>query len=260
MTGFNLPIEQYRSGDRPSSIPTQTTGPPYFYYENVVCAPKVLWATMSRFLYDIEPEFVDSEFICAAGRKRGYIHNLLVQNRSFLDPLPPETVFEAFTHVKKWWPSWDSREKLNCLGTFEAIATTLEHIRLVLANSQNAPPPSVQKFVMKGCRKGNLIWIGKNRFAPLEPHEIERLLGFPEHHTRCVGGATQRYQSLGKSFQMDTVVYHLSVLKDIFPHGMNVLTLFSGIGGAEVALHKLGIHLKNVVLGENSKTNRAVYI
>ncbi|GJM99061.1 hypothetical protein PR202_ga16125 [Eleusine coracana subsp. coracana] len=56
----------------------------------------------------------------------------------------------------------------------------------------------------------------------------------------------------------DTVAYHLSVLKDMFPHGMNVLSLFSGIGGAEVALHKLGIHMKNVVSVENSKANRAV--
>ncbi|GJM99059.1 hypothetical protein PR202_ga16122 [Eleusine coracana subsp. coracana] len=47
---------------------------------------------MSRFLYDIEPESVDSEFICAAARQRGYIHNLLVQNRSPLNPLPPKQV------------------------------------------------------------------------------------------------------------------------------------------------------------------------
>ncbi|GJN34189.1 hypothetical protein PR202_gb22833 [Eleusine coracana subsp. coracana] len=258
MTGFNLPIEEYRSGDRPSPIPTQATGPPFFYYENVACAPKGVWATISRFLYDIEPEFVDSEFICVAARKRGYIHNLPVQNRLPLDPLPPKTIFEAFPHVKKWWLSWDSREKLNCLRTFKASATTLERIRLALANCQNQPTPSVRKFVMKECRKGNLIWIGKNRVAPLEPHEIERLLGFPEHHTRGIGGATQRYQSLGNSFHVDTVAYHLSVLRDMFPHGMNVLSLFSGIGGAEVALHKLGIRMKNVVSVENSKANRAV--
>ncbi|GJM99057.1 hypothetical protein PR202_ga16120 [Eleusine coracana subsp. coracana] len=90
---------------------------------------------MSRFLYDIKPEFVDSEFICVAVRKRGYIHNLPVQNRSLLDLLPPKIVFEAFPHVKKWWPSWDSREKLNCLLTFMASAMTLEHIGLALANS-----------------------------------------------------------------------------------------------------------------------------
>lgn len=57
---------------------------------------------------------------------------------------------------------------------------------------------------------------------------------------------------------MDTVAYHLSVLKDIFPNGINMLSLFSGIGGAEVALHRLGIKLKNVVSIEKSKVNRDI--
>ena len=35
---------------------------------------------------------------------------------------------------------------------------------------------------------------------------------------------------------------HLSVLKAMFPNGVNVLSLFTGIGGGEVPLHKLGIH------------------
>jgi len=46
---------------------------------------------------------------------------------------------------------------------------------------------------------------------------------------------------------VDTVAYHLSVLKYMFSSGMNILSVFSGIGGAEVALHKLGIPLKNVI-------------
>ena len=54
------------------------------------------------------------------------------------------------------------------------------------------------------------------------------------------------------------MAYHLSVLKDMVPHGVNVLSLFSGIGGAEVALHRLGIKLKNVVSIEKSKANRDI--
>lgn len=54
------------------------------------------------------------------------------------------------------------------------------------------------------------------------------------------------------------MAYHLSVLKDIFPNGVNVLSLFSGIGGAEVALHRLGVKLKNVVSVEKSKVNRDI--
>lgn len=69
---------------------------------------------------------------------------------------------------------------------------------------------------------------------------------------------TDRYKSLGNSFQVDTVAYHLSVLKDMFPGGINLLSLFSGIGGAEVALHRLGIPLKNVVSVEISEVNRNI--
>ncbi|KAL6956124.1 DNA (cytosine-5)-methyltransferase drm1a, partial [Sarracenia purpurea var. burkii] len=57
---------------------------------------------------------------------------------------------------------------------------------------------------------------------------------------------------------VDTVGYHLSVLKNLFPTGINVLSLFSGIGGAEVALHRLGIPLKNVVSVELSETSRTI--
>lgn len=59
-------------------------------------------------------------------------------------------------------------------------------------------------------------------------------------------------------FQVDTVAYHLSVLKDLYPNGINLLSLFSGIGGAEVALHRLGIPLKNVVSVEKSEVNRNI--
>jgi len=59
-------------------------------------------------------------------------------------------------------------------------------------------------------------------------------------------------------FQVDTVAYHLSVLKEIFPGGIKILSLFSGIGGAEVALHRLGIPLKVVVAVEISEVNRNI--
>lgn len=54
------------------------------------------------------------------------------------------------------------------------------------------------------------------------------------------------------------MAYHLSVLKDMFPRGINLLSLFSGIGGAEVALHRLGIPLKNVVSVEISEANQNI--
>ncbi|CAL4897640.1 unnamed protein product [Urochloa decumbens] len=254
MVGFGLP-----NGSTPvnRSVPGQAIGPPYFYYENVALAPKGVWKTISRFLYDIQPEFVDSKFFCAAARKRGYIHNLPLVNRSALRPIPPKTIFEAFPRTKKWWPSWDPRRQFNCLQTCVASAKLLERIRTALTNSSDPPPQRVQKYVLQECRKWNLAWVGLNKVAPLEPDEMEFLLGFPKDHTRGVI-RTERYRSLGNSFQVDTVAYHLSVLKDMFPHGMNVLSLFSGIGGAEVALHRLGIRMNNVISVEISEVNRTI--
>ncbi|KAK7381408.1 hypothetical protein VNO78_34077 [Psophocarpus tetragonolobus] len=257
MIGFGVPTESSFITQR--RLPEDAIGPPYFYYENVALAPKGVWQTISRFLYDVEPEFVDSKYFCAAARKRGYIHNLPIQNRFPLLPLPPLTIHEAFPLTRKWWPSWDTRTKLNCLQTCIGSAKLTERIRKAVENYDGVPPEHVQKYVLDQCRKWNLVWVGRNKVAPLEPDEVETLLGFPRNHTRGGGiSRTDRYKSLGNSFQVDTVAYHLSVLKEMYPNGINLLSLFSGIGGAEVALHRLGIPLKNVVSVEKSEVNRNI--
>ncbi|KAL0395702.1 UNVERIFIED_CONTAM: DNA (cytosine-5)-methyltransferase DRM2 [Sesamum calycinum] len=203
--------------------------------------------------------FVDSKYFCATARKRGYVHNLPIENRFPLIPLPPVTIHQAFPLSRKWWPSWDTRDKLNCIQTAIGSAKLTERIRNALERYDGDPPETVQRFVLEQCRKWNLVWVGRNKVAPLEPDEVEMLLGFPKNHTRGGGiSRTDRYKSLGNSFQVDTVAYHLSVLKDIYPNGINLLSLFSGIGGAEVALHRLGIKLKNVVSVEKSKVNRDI--
>ncbi|XP_074296132.1 DNA (cytosine-5)-methyltransferase DRM2-like isoform X2 [Silene latifolia] len=257
MIGFGVPTELCPDFQR--TLPEAALGPPYFYYENVALAPKGVWDTISRFLYDVEPEFVDSKYFCAAARKRGYIHNLPIENRYPLLPMPPRTINEALPLTKRWWPRWDARTKLNCLQTCIGSAKLTERIRKAIEQYDGDPPPSVQKFVIEQCRKWNLVWVGRNKVAPLEPDEVEMLLGFPRNHTRGGGvSRTERYKSLGNSFQVDTVAYHLSVLKELFPDGINVLSLFSGIGGAEVALHRLGIRLKLVVSVEKSEVNRDI--
>ncbi|KAL7609929.1 hypothetical protein Lser_V15G13203 [Lactuca serriola] len=257
MIGFGVPTDTHVITHR--VLPDAAIGPPFFYYENVALAPKGVWDTISRFLYDVEPEFVDSKYFCAAARKRGYVHNLPIKNRFPLLPLPPRTVNDALPLTKRWWPEWDKRTKLNCLQTVIGSAKLTDRIRKALEKWGDNPPVHVQKFVLEQCRKWNLVWVGKNKVAPLEPDEVEMLLGFPRNHTRGGGiSRTDRYKSLGNSFQVDTVAYHLSVLKDIFPNGINMLSLFSGIGGAEVALHRLGIPLKNVVSVEISEANRDI--
>ncbi|XP_022873698.1 DNA (cytosine-5)-methyltransferase DRM2-like [Olea europaea var. sylvestris] len=261
MIGFGVPGVPVPPMVINRNLPHYIRGPPYFYYENVALTPKGVWSTISRFLYDIEPEFLDSQYFCAAQRKRGYIHNLPTNNRFRLLPIPPTTIQEAFPLSRPWWPAWDTRTKLNCLVTCVGSAPLTERIKIAVEKSaENEEPPShIKKYVMNLCKKWNLVWVGKNRVAPLDPSEMELIMGFPENHTRGGGiGNTKRYKLLGNSFQVDTVAYHLLVLKNLFLGGINVLSLFTGIGGAEVALHRLGIPLKNVVSVEMSKTCRIV--
>ncbi|XP_076911519.1 DNA (cytosine-5)-methyltransferase DRM2-like [Bidens hawaiensis] len=207
------------------------------------------------FLYEIEPEFVDSRFFFAAARKRGYIHNLPLNNRFPIHPLPPRTIFEALPETRKWWPSWDTREQLNCILTCVGSAQLTDGLKSATENCEGKPNPHVIKHVINQCKKWNLVLTGKNRLAPLEPNEIEKIMGYPHNHTRGVS-RIERYKGLGNAFQVDTVAYQLSVLKDLYPDGMNVLSLFSGIGGAEVALDRLGIRMNNVVSVEKSSVCR----
>lgn len=48
-----------------------------------------------RFLYDVHPNFVDSKYLCACVRKRGYNHNLPIEKMFALHPPPPQTISEA---------------------------------------------------------------------------------------------------------------------------------------------------------------------
>uniref|UniRef100_A0A803LJC0 DNA (cytosine-5-)-methyltransferase n=1 Tax=Chenopodium quinoa TaxID=63459 RepID=A0A803LJC0_CHEQI len=253
MIGFGLPGCPAVRTSR--TLPDEALGPPYFFYENVACTPKGVWDQISRFLYDIEPEFVDSIHFSAAARKRGYIHNLPIINRQPLLPIPPKTIHEAIPETKKWWPSWDKRTKLNCLLTCIGSAQLTERIRKRVESGE--PSETDKRFVIEQCKKWNLVWVGKNRVAVLEPEDMEMLLGFPRFYTRGVS-RTDRYKTLGNSFQIDTVAYQLSVLKPMYPGGMNVLSLFSGIGGAEIALYRLGIPLKNVVSVEISNVSQDI--
>lgn len=201
MIGFGVPTETFHTIQR--TLPDAAVGPPYFYYENVALAPKGVWTTISRFLYDVEPEFVDSKYFCAAARKRGYVHNLPINNRYPLLPLPPQTINDALPMTRRWWPSWDPRTQLNCLQTCIGSAKLTERVKKALDNCDGVPPSHVQKYVLDECRKWNLVWVGRNKVAPLEPDEVEMLLGFPRNHTRGGGiSRTDRYKSLGNSFQV----------------------------------------------------------
>ncbi|XP_062108879.1 probable inactive DNA (cytosine-5)-methyltransferase DRM3 [Humulus lupulus] len=232
---------------------------PYFLYANLGNLSHDSWVKISKFLYNLEPEFVNTHFFSALSRKEGYIHNLPTEDRFHILPKPPMTIQEAIPDTKKWWPDWDSRKQLNCISSeVNGVSMLCDRLRNTLANSNGMLPFEQQRNMLHQCRSLNLMWVGHNKLGPISPECLESILGYPSNHTQAYSSLMERFQSLKYCFQTDTLGYHLSVLKAMYPEGLTVLSIFSGIGGAEIALHRLGIRLKSVVSVETSETKRRV--
>ncbi|CAN6345178.1 unnamed protein product [Urochloa humidicola] len=234
--------------------------PPYFLYGNVVEIPKDTWRQLTQFLYNVEPEFVNSQFFSALTREEGYIHNLPVERRRVVVPKSPMTIEEALPFTRQWWPSWDTRKHISGV-TIEVggIEQTCEKLGRMVRESRGVLTQERQMQIMHQCRVSNLIWVGRDKLSPLEPRQVERILGYPHNHTNLFElNQTDRFGAMRYAFQTDTLSYLLSVLKDKFAHGIRVLSIYSGIGGAEVTLHRLGIPLKCVVSVEESDVNRKI--
>ncbi|KAJ6872438.1 hypothetical protein NC651_031523 [Populus alba x Populus x berolinensis] len=77
---------------------------------------------MSRFLYDIKPESVDSSTLCCCQKE------FCIHNRFPSLPRQPLSIQEALSSTSKWWPSWDPRTKLNCLVPVIGSAKLTERI------------------------------------------------------------------------------------------------------------------------------------
>ncbi|KAF9621411.1 hypothetical protein IFM89_020933 [Coptis chinensis] len=233
---------------------------PFFFYGNVLDVSHETWRKLSQFLYTIDPEFVHTGFFSALSRKEGYIHNLPTDDRTHIHPRSPMAIEDAVPHTKKWWPSWDTRKQLSCINSeTKGIPQLCERLGKILSDSQGIISKEQQADILHHCKILNLMWVGQYRLSPIEPEQVERILGYPLQHTQLVGAdPIERLRLLKYSFQTDTLGYHLSVLKWLFPDGLNVLSLFSGIGGAEVALHRLGLRLKGVVSMELCETNRRI--
>ncbi|XXG84605.1 hypothetical protein AAC387_Pa10g2092 [Persea americana] len=234
--------------------------PPYFFYGNVVNISEATWTKVSQFLYAVEPEFVNCQFFSALIRKEGYVHNLPTDSRSYIHPRPPMTIEDALPHTRKWWPSWDTRKQLICIRSeTTGITQTCERLGRMLIETQGVLSKEQQTNILHQCKTLNLVWVGQYKLNPIEAHQVEGILGYPMGHTQ-VGmiSPIERLRLLKYNYQTDTLGFYLSPLKGIFPDGLTVLSLFSGIGGAEVALHRLGIHLKCVVSVDSSKVNREI--
>ncbi|XP_057993235.1 probable inactive DNA (cytosine-5)-methyltransferase DRM3 isoform X1 [Hevea brasiliensis] len=257
IAGFRIPRAPKSNSCK--SVDRMVAKPPYFFYGNVATASFDTWSKISRFLYAIEPEFVDTRFFSALSRKEGYVHNLPTERRFHILPKPPMSIEDAIPHTKKWWPSWDMRKQLSCVN-FETngVSQLCDRLGRILADSRGFVPSERNKRdILHHCQKLNLVWVGPYKLGPIEPEYLEIILGYPSNHTQAAeSNLIERLHSLRYSFQIDTLGYHLSVLKSMFPDGITMLSVFSGIGGAEVAIHRLGIHMKGVVSVETSETKR----
>lgn len=242
------------------SINKVVAQPPFFFYGNVVDVSIDCWVKMSQFLYSLEPEFVNSQYFSALSRREGYLHNLPTANRFHIPPEPPMTIQDAIPHTKKWWPSWDTRKHLSCINSgTSGISQLCERFEKLLRDSRGVLSSQQQRDILHRSETLNLVWVGVYKLGPVDPEHIERILGYPSNHTQASGNSlTARLESLRHCFQTDTLGYHLSVLKSMFPGGLTMLSVFSGIGGAEVTLHRLGIKLKGVISIETSETNRRI--
>ncbi|KNA11152.1 hypothetical protein SOVF_137920 isoform A [Spinacia oleracea] len=251
---FGIPKPSRRSIDK------GLHGPPYFLYGNFVNLSADGWQKVSQYLFALEPEFVNTQLFSALNRTEGYIHNLPIEGRFHIDLKSPMTIGEAVPHMKKWWPSWDTRKQLSSINCDSVGSTQIcSSLGKMLVSSQGLLSSEKQRKVLYYCRTMNLIWAGPQRLAPMEPEHVERILGYPINHTRNPDmNLTERLESLKHCFQTDTLGYYLSVMKPLFPGGITLLSLYSGIGGAEVTLHRLGIYLKAVVSVESSETRRKI--
>ena len=85
---------------------------------------------------------------------------------------------------------------------------------------------------------------------------VERILGIRWITLRHMGLALEkRLHSLKHSFQIHTLWYHSSILNLLFPDRLTFLSIYSGVGGAEITLNWLGIRLKDAISIEPSEPN-----
>lgn len=247
------------SGPRPDVRP-EIAKPPYFLYGNVVDIPKGTWHQLSDFLFNVEPEFLNSQYFSAVMRREGYLHNLPMETRHIVVPKSPMTIEDALPFTRQWWPSWDTRKHIGVVTLDVAeIEQMCEKLGKIMTDSRGVLSHEKQAHIMQQCKMSNLIWIGKDRLSPLEPHQLEHILGYPRNHTEQFELNTpDRLAAMKYTFQTDVLAYLLSVLKPKYPNGLRLLSIYSGLGGAEVALDRLGIPIKCIVSVEESDVNRKI--
>ncbi|CAJ1779225.1 unnamed protein product [Sphenostylis stenocarpa] len=118
-------------------------------------------------------------------------------------PMPPMTIEEVIPRTKKWWPPWDSRKQLsNIYCETSGVAQTCDRLGKILADAGGVLTSKLQEDIIRYCRGLNLVWIGKFKLGPVEPEQLELILGYPINHTRLLGdNLAERLRSLKYCFQ-----------------------------------------------------------
>lgn len=188
--------------------------------------------------------------------------------------MKPVQDFLGWPHDRPW-PAWASSAWIdNCLRTIVGLScasprSVTQIKQYIKANPRTRLRKPTEKDILKKIRVYNLV-PSQTGSTPdvLSLERVEELMGFPKGHTRsCDQYHTtdhQRRKMLGDSFQVDTVAYLLTPFLDMQkagklpPEGITVLSLFDGIGGAVVALHKIGVKLNRVITCEKDELRRMV--
>lgn len=163
--------------------------PPYFLYADLVGISKDTWDQLSTFLFSIQPEYLNSQSFSALTRREGYVHNLPMERRHVLIPRSPMTIQGALPLTRKFWPSWDTRKQI--AGVSSDAARGVEQIRekleKAIKDSQGILSDGKQAQIVQQCKMANLVWIGQDKLGPLQPHQMEVILGYPPNHTDLPG-------------------------------------------------------------------------
>lgn len=173
-----------------SFLATRSKKPSFFYYENVTLTPKGVWDTISCFLYDIEPELVNSKFFSACARDGLHpqsIHQEQIFPHTSLVPYHPA----GFSPIEKVVAFVGSKRQTkvhsDCYGECRAIGEDPH-------------------------------WVGKEWGWPIKGYPTFDISG-----TYCGGlekshsSGTDRYSSLGNSFQVSNLeLFVRSLILDVW--------------------------------------------
>ncbi|KAE8736063.1 hypothetical protein F3Y22_tig00000205pilonHSYRG00005 [Hibiscus syriacus] len=211
MIGSGVPTEPDQITQR--TLPEDAIGSPYFYYEKIHLSNLMIGFGVHTKSDQITQRTLPED---AIGSPYFYYENIA---------LAPVNVWTGISqYLFDVEPKFVDSMYFHAATLKRGSAKLTKRIRKVLEACDDEPSSSVHKYILDECRKWNLVWVGRNKVTPLEPDEVEMLIGFPKNHTR-EGGST----------------------RDMFPGGINVLSLFSGISDAEVAFYCLGIPLETDV-------------